>query len=149
MTATDLILADDPAPHIRRLTLNRPDKRNALSNDLRRDLYAALDDADRDSNVRVIILRGAGSCFSAGAGQGSTCTCSGGWSGPTCALPPDSCSTRPSVCGSHGSCDALPGGGFGCACATGHKGQYCEVTDTCSAAPSMRMISPERVISMA
>lgn len=63
---TDLILADDPAPHIRRLTLNRPEKRNALSNDLRRDLYAALEAADRDSVIRVIIIRGAGTCFSAG-----------------------------------------------------------------------------------
>jgi len=63
---TDLILADDPAPHIRRLTLNRPGKRNALSNDLRRELHAALETADRDPEVRVIILRGAGSCFSAG-----------------------------------------------------------------------------------
>ena len=66
MTATDLILIDTPLPHIRRLTLNRPDKRNALSNDLRRDLYAALEAADRDDDIRVIILRGAGSCFSAG-----------------------------------------------------------------------------------
>ena len=63
---TDLILADDPAPHVRRLTLNRPGKRNALSNDLRRELHAALETADRDPEVRVIILRGAGSCFSAG-----------------------------------------------------------------------------------
>lgn len=63
---TDLILADDPAPHVRRLTLNRPGKRNALSNDLRGELHAALETADRDPEVRVIILRGAGSCFSAG-----------------------------------------------------------------------------------
>jgi enoyl-CoA hydratase/carnithine racemase len=27
-----LVLADDPRPGVRRLTLNRPDKRNALSN---------------------------------------------------------------------------------------------------------------------
>jgi len=66
MTATDLILTDNPAPHVRRLTLNRPAKSNALSNDLRRDLYAALEAADRDSAVRVIIIRGAGTCFSAG-----------------------------------------------------------------------------------
>ncbi|HEX4302104.1 MAG TPA: enoyl-CoA hydratase-related protein [Rhizomicrobium sp.] len=62
----DLLLIDNPAPLVRRLTLNRPDKRNALSNDLRGALYAALEAADRDDAVRVTILRGAGTCFSAG-----------------------------------------------------------------------------------
>jgi enoyl-CoA hydratase len=66
MTAASLILTDDPRPHVRRLTLNRPEKRNALSNDLRRELFAALEAADRDKEVRVIVVRGAGSCFSAG-----------------------------------------------------------------------------------
>jgi enoyl-CoA hydratase len=61
-----LLLTDEPAPHVRRLTLNRPQKRNALSNALRAELYAALDVADADADVRVTILRGAGSCFSAG-----------------------------------------------------------------------------------
>jgi enoyl-CoA hydratase len=66
MTSASLILSDDPLPHVRRITLNRPDKRNALSNDLRRELFAALETADRDRQVRVIIIRGAGVCFSAG-----------------------------------------------------------------------------------
>ena len=61
-----VILTDDPAPQVRRLTLNRPEKRNALSNSLRGELFAALEAADRDANVRVTILRGAGPCFSAG-----------------------------------------------------------------------------------
>jgi enoyl-CoA hydratase len=61
-----LILVDNPVPFVRRLTLNRPDKRNALSNALRGELFAALDAGDRDSDVRVMILRGAGACFSAG-----------------------------------------------------------------------------------
>jgi enoyl-CoA hydratase len=61
-----VVLIDNPAPQVRRLTLNRPDKRNALSNSLRGELFAALDAADRDAEVRVTILRGAGSCFSAG-----------------------------------------------------------------------------------
>jgi enoyl-CoA hydratase len=61
-----LILVDNPAPLVRRLTLNRPDKRNALSNELRGELYGALEAGDRDPDVRVMILRGAGSCFSAG-----------------------------------------------------------------------------------
>jgi len=66
MADSALILADDPLPHVRRLTLNRPEKRNALSNALRGDLFAALEAADRDSEVRVIVLRGAGKCFSSG-----------------------------------------------------------------------------------
>lgn len=66
MTDEALILVDDPAPGIRRLTLNRPNKRNALSNPLRGELFAALEAADRDKEVRVIIIRGAGVCFSSG-----------------------------------------------------------------------------------
>jgi enoyl-CoA hydratase len=61
-----LLLIDSPAPFVRRLTLNRPDKRNALSNALRGELFDALEAADRDDSVRVVILRGAGDCFSAG-----------------------------------------------------------------------------------
>jgi enoyl-CoA hydratase len=64
--ADPILLIDTPAPHVRRLTLNRPDKRNALSNALRAELYAELERADADPQVRVIILRGAGTCFSAG-----------------------------------------------------------------------------------
>jgi enoyl-CoA hydratase len=66
MAAADILLIDDPAPFVRRLTLNRPDKRNALSNALRGQVFAALEAADDDPQVRVTILRGAGTCFSAG-----------------------------------------------------------------------------------
>jgi enoyl-CoA hydratase len=61
-----ILLIDDPAPAVRRLTLNRPDKRNALSNTLRAEVFQALEAADADPRVRVTVLRGAGSCFSAG-----------------------------------------------------------------------------------
>lgn len=61
-----LVLIDSPRQGVRRLTLNRPEKRNALSNALRGELYACLEAADRDPAVRAIILRGAGTCFSAG-----------------------------------------------------------------------------------
>jgi enoyl-CoA hydratase len=66
MAGEDLVLIDDPRPFVRRLTLNRPEKRNALSNNLRGALFEALEAADRDPGVRVMVLRGAGSCFSAG-----------------------------------------------------------------------------------
>jgi len=61
-----LVLVDDPAPGVRRLTLNRPEKRNALNNPLRGALIAAVRAADVDDAVRVTIVRGAGTCFSAG-----------------------------------------------------------------------------------
>ena len=61
-----VVIVDDPAPTVRRLTLNRPHKRNALSNRLRTELFAALRAADADTSVRVVIVRGAGACFSAG-----------------------------------------------------------------------------------
>jgi enoyl-CoA hydratase len=66
MSAAPLLLADDPRPGVRRFTLNRPEKRNALSNALRAELFAALEAADRDPALRVSIVRGAGPCFSSG-----------------------------------------------------------------------------------
>jgi len=66
MSSLDRVLVDEPRPGVRRLTLNRPEKRNALDNALRGQLFEALHAADRDPAVRVTILRGAGSCFSAG-----------------------------------------------------------------------------------
>jgi enoyl-CoA hydratase len=65
------LLLDDPAPGVRRLTLNRPEKRNALDNLLRSEIFAALEAVDRDPAVRVSILRGAGPCFSAGYDLGA------------------------------------------------------------------------------
>ena len=66
MTKSTVLLIDDPAPGVRRLTMNRPEKRNALSNELRGAILAALQDADTDPEVKVSILRGAGPSFSAG-----------------------------------------------------------------------------------
>ena len=65
-TEKPLLLLEDIDPGVRRITLNRPDKRNALNHKLRIAIFAALEAADTDPAVRVIILRGAGSCFSAG-----------------------------------------------------------------------------------
>ncbi len=62
---------DDPIPGVRRLTLNRPEKRNALDNGLRAALLESLREADRDDRVRVSIVRGAGKCFSSGYDLGS------------------------------------------------------------------------------
>jgi enoyl-CoA hydratase len=70
----ELILIDNPRPMIRRITLNRPEKRNALNNQLRTEILRAVEEADGDPEVRVSILRGAGSCFSAGYDLGANNT---------------------------------------------------------------------------
>lgn len=62
----DLVLIDNPRARIRRLTLNRPAKRNAMSNVLRSRLLEELRAADLDDDVSVIVIRGAGKCWSAG-----------------------------------------------------------------------------------
>ncbi|MDH4170320.1 MAG: enoyl-CoA hydratase-related protein [Acidimicrobiia bacterium] len=62
----NVILLDDPAPGVRRITLNRPDKRNALNHPLRGAIIDALRTADQDDEVQVSIIRGAGPSFSAG-----------------------------------------------------------------------------------
>ncbi len=49
-----------------RITLNRPEKLNALSFKLQKELSDALWEADNDTQVHVVILRGAGRAFCAG-----------------------------------------------------------------------------------
>lgn len=49
-----------------RITLNRPEKLNALSWELQTELNEALWEADNDTNVHAVILRGNGRAFSAG-----------------------------------------------------------------------------------
>jgi enoyl-CoA hydratase len=56
----DVLLVDDPLPRARRLTLNRPEKRNALNDALRGALFDALRAADADRDISAVIIRGAG-----------------------------------------------------------------------------------------
>lgn len=49
------------------ITLNRPDKRNALNDALVGDLKTALREADKDENLRAIVIKGAGKDFCSGA----------------------------------------------------------------------------------
>src|SRR5262245_40032222 len=49
------------------ITLNRPDRLNAYTQSMGEELRAALGHADRDDNVRAIVLTGAGRGFCAGA----------------------------------------------------------------------------------
>lgn len=66
MSAPLHLLIDTPEPGIRRLTLNRPEKRNAMNNVLRSEIFAALEAHDRDPEVKLTILRGAGPAFCSG-----------------------------------------------------------------------------------
>ena len=62
-----VVLVDDPAPHVRRITMNRPEKRNALNHPLRGAILDALREARRATRrCACTIVRGAGPSFSAG-----------------------------------------------------------------------------------
>jgi enoyl-CoA hydratase/carnithine racemase len=52
---------------VRVLTMNRPDKLNALNTELTSTLLAALEATDKDDSVRAVVLTGAGRAFCAGA----------------------------------------------------------------------------------
>ncbi len=61
---------DSPRPGVTRITLNRPEKLNALTTGLVQGLHAALDSIAIDSSCRVVVLTGAGRGFCAGLDLG-------------------------------------------------------------------------------
>ncbi len=63
---SDTVLVEDQGP-TRILTLNRPAKLNAMNGELVDTLIGAVQAADQDDGVAVLILTGAGRAFSAGA----------------------------------------------------------------------------------
>ena len=63
---SSVLLVDDRGP-VRILTMNRPEKRNALNSELTSGLLQALRDADASDAVGAIVLTGAGQGFCAGA----------------------------------------------------------------------------------
>ncbi len=64
MTYEDLIYETDG--HIATITLNRPERLNAISGPMLRSFSRALAEADHDPDVRVIVITGAGRGFCAG-----------------------------------------------------------------------------------
>jgi enoyl-CoA hydratase/carnithine racemase len=67
MSYQDLIYAVDD--NIATVTLNRPDRMNAITPNLQAEMHRAFDAADADRDVRVIILTGAGNAFCSGYDQ--------------------------------------------------------------------------------
>jgi len=63
--AYELLLLEKDSP-LATITLNRPEKRNALSHALRLELAAAISDVEGDDAISVAILTGAGPAFCAG-----------------------------------------------------------------------------------
>ncbi|MCH7479195.1 MAG: enoyl-CoA hydratase/isomerase family protein, partial [SAR324 cluster bacterium] len=65
MTAATTILTEK-ANHVLTVTLNRPERLNAIGITMRRELLAALEEAAGDQDVRVVAITGAGRAFSSG-----------------------------------------------------------------------------------
>lgn len=67
MTTDSDILVVEALGEIHRVTMNRPDRLNALNHPMAEQLLAYFEARRRDTKVRVIIIRGAGRAFSSGA----------------------------------------------------------------------------------
>ena len=59
-------IAVDHVGRVARITLNRPEKLNAISRELQRELVEVLVEAERDDAIHVAVVSGAGRAFSAG-----------------------------------------------------------------------------------
>ncbi|WP_107658105.1 enoyl-CoA hydratase [Nocardia suismassiliense] len=61
------VLIDTPRPHVALVTLNRPDRMNAMAFDVMIPLREALEEVSADNDIRVVVLTGAGQGFCSGA----------------------------------------------------------------------------------
>ena len=79
-----ILYRSDPATNIARLTLNRPDRLNAINDQMQVEIADAVAVADADPDVRVLIITGAGRAFCAGGDMnqlgGSSNGNGSGWS---------------------------------------------------------------------
>ena len=68
---------------VRRITLNRPKKRNAMDAQMQSDLFGLIDAAMRDPDTGVVVLAGAGKSFCSGADMKPTREPPGGVQAPS------------------------------------------------------------------
>jgi len=57
--------------HIATITLNRPDRMNAINQQMEKELVGALDDVANDDDIRVVVVAGSGRAFCSGAEVGA------------------------------------------------------------------------------
>lgn len=67
MTDRDAVLVEEPSAGVRLVTLNQPEIRNAMTERLTREWRRTFEDLGRDSDVRVVVVTGAGTAFCSGA----------------------------------------------------------------------------------
>src|SRR3954469_15146610 len=67
IAAMPFVLVEKPRPHVTLVTLNRPERMNAMAFDVMIPLREALEDVSRDNETRVVVLTGAGHGFCSGA----------------------------------------------------------------------------------
>jgi enoyl-CoA hydratase len=54
------VLIDKPRPHVTMITLNRPERMNAMAFDVMIPFREALEEVSRDNDTRVVVITGAG-----------------------------------------------------------------------------------------
>ncbi len=64
------LIIERPEPGVTRITMNRPERLNAMNAELVAELHGALDAVARDHSCRVVVLTGAGRGFCAGLDLG-------------------------------------------------------------------------------
>src|SRR5436190_13079328 len=67
MRGMSFVLVEKPRPHVTLVTLNRPERMNAMAFDVMIPLRRALEDVSADNETRVVVLTGAGHGFCSGA----------------------------------------------------------------------------------
>lgn len=65
--SSDILAVEDLGDGIQRLTMNRPERLNAMNHPVAEGMLAHFEGLRRNTDVRVVILRGAGRAFSSGA----------------------------------------------------------------------------------